>query len=247
MKAPIAPYKYPRSVIFVDALPKTATGKIQRFALRAAAARSAPEEGCREGDTHDRRTAAGQADGRRVPRLGRAAAATATNSSTARSSAMAAERLSHARAKLAAANALAEQSPRAAAVRGDDRRHVGSRSTTRTVYEPDALVRCGARAADDAIEVATRSSSSRSSRRHRSASTAAPSSLATSRFRASGTTLSSIPTRGLSPTTAAGDGDIATRILRDGRSPSIRRDQIEVAHFPAASRPNFCSHQPPET
>ena len=38
VKAAIAPYKYPRSVIFVDALPKTATGKIQRFALRAAKA-----------------------------------------------------------------------------------------------------------------------------------------------------------------------------------------------------------------
>ena len=38
VKALIAPYKYPRSVIFVDALPKTATGKIQRFALRAAKA-----------------------------------------------------------------------------------------------------------------------------------------------------------------------------------------------------------------
>ena len=38
VKATIAPYKYPRSVIFVDALPKTATGKIQRFALRAAKA-----------------------------------------------------------------------------------------------------------------------------------------------------------------------------------------------------------------
>ena len=38
MKATIAPYKYPRSVIFVDALPKTATGKIQRFALRDAKA-----------------------------------------------------------------------------------------------------------------------------------------------------------------------------------------------------------------
>jgi 2-aminobenzoate-CoA ligase len=36
VKATIAPYKYPRSVVFVDALPKTATGKIQRFALRAA-------------------------------------------------------------------------------------------------------------------------------------------------------------------------------------------------------------------
>ncbi len=30
----IAPYKYPRWVEFVDALPKTATGKIQRFKLR---------------------------------------------------------------------------------------------------------------------------------------------------------------------------------------------------------------------
>jgi 2-aminobenzoate-CoA ligase len=38
VKAVIAPYKYPRSVIFVEALPKTATGKIQRFALRAAKA-----------------------------------------------------------------------------------------------------------------------------------------------------------------------------------------------------------------
>ena len=38
MKATIAPYKYPRSVVFAEALPKTATGKIQRFALRTAAA-----------------------------------------------------------------------------------------------------------------------------------------------------------------------------------------------------------------
>jgi 2-aminobenzoate-CoA ligase len=37
VKATIAPYKYPRSVIFTDALPKTATGKIQRFALRESA------------------------------------------------------------------------------------------------------------------------------------------------------------------------------------------------------------------
>lgn len=35
VKATIAPYKYPRSVIFTDALPKTQTGKIQRFQLRA--------------------------------------------------------------------------------------------------------------------------------------------------------------------------------------------------------------------
>ena len=34
VKAVIAPYKYPRSVEFVDALPKTQTGKIQRFKLR---------------------------------------------------------------------------------------------------------------------------------------------------------------------------------------------------------------------
>jgi 2-aminobenzoate-CoA ligase len=34
VKATIAPYKYPRAVLFVDALPKTATGKIQRFRLR---------------------------------------------------------------------------------------------------------------------------------------------------------------------------------------------------------------------
>lgn len=34
VKAAIAPYKYPRDIRFIDALPKTATGKIQRFALR---------------------------------------------------------------------------------------------------------------------------------------------------------------------------------------------------------------------
>jgi len=34
VKATIAPYKYPRSIRFVAALPKTATGKIQRFRLR---------------------------------------------------------------------------------------------------------------------------------------------------------------------------------------------------------------------
>lgn len=35
VKAVIAPYKYPRRVIFTPALPKTQTGKIQRFRLRA--------------------------------------------------------------------------------------------------------------------------------------------------------------------------------------------------------------------
>ncbi|MFN3388908.1 MAG: AMP-binding protein [Allosphingosinicella sp.] len=34
VKAAIAPYKYPRAVEFVAALPKTATGKLQRFSLR---------------------------------------------------------------------------------------------------------------------------------------------------------------------------------------------------------------------
>ena len=34
VKASIAPYKYPRDVRFIDGLPKTPTGKIQRFALR---------------------------------------------------------------------------------------------------------------------------------------------------------------------------------------------------------------------
>jgi 2-aminobenzoate-CoA ligase len=36
VKATIAPYKYPREIAFVEALPKTATGKLQRFALREA-------------------------------------------------------------------------------------------------------------------------------------------------------------------------------------------------------------------
>ncbi len=34
VKATIAPYKYPRRIVFVTALPKTSTGKIQRFRLR---------------------------------------------------------------------------------------------------------------------------------------------------------------------------------------------------------------------
>ncbi|WP_264214325.1 AMP-binding protein [Leisingera thetidis] len=35
VKSAIAPYKYPRSVVFWQALPKTETGKIQRFRLRS--------------------------------------------------------------------------------------------------------------------------------------------------------------------------------------------------------------------
>jgi len=37
-KSGLAPYKYPRWVNFVPELPKTATGKIQRFKLRSPAA-----------------------------------------------------------------------------------------------------------------------------------------------------------------------------------------------------------------
>jgi benzoate-CoA ligase len=38
VKSQLAPYKYPRWIEFIDELPKTATGKIQRFKLRAKAA-----------------------------------------------------------------------------------------------------------------------------------------------------------------------------------------------------------------
>jgi 2-aminobenzoate-CoA ligase len=34
VKSEIAPYKYPRSIIFIDNLPKTQTGKLQRYRLR---------------------------------------------------------------------------------------------------------------------------------------------------------------------------------------------------------------------
>jgi len=34
VKQAIAPYKYPRAIEFVDALPRTETGKLQRFKLR---------------------------------------------------------------------------------------------------------------------------------------------------------------------------------------------------------------------
>jgi benzoate-CoA ligase len=37
VKSRLAPYKYPRWVEFLPELPKTATGKIQRFKLRAKA------------------------------------------------------------------------------------------------------------------------------------------------------------------------------------------------------------------
>ena len=43
VKQTIAPYKYPRAIDFVAALPRTETGKLQRFRLRAEA-REAPRE-----------------------------------------------------------------------------------------------------------------------------------------------------------------------------------------------------------
>jgi len=42
VKKTTSPHKYPRSVIFVDELPKTATGKIKRFQLREMAAAGRP-------------------------------------------------------------------------------------------------------------------------------------------------------------------------------------------------------------
>jgi 2-aminobenzoate-CoA ligase len=40
-KATIAPYKYPREIEFVEALPKTATGKLRRSELRGRISSSA--------------------------------------------------------------------------------------------------------------------------------------------------------------------------------------------------------------
>ncbi len=34
VKEQLAPFKYPRAVEFVDSMPRTATGKLQRFVLR---------------------------------------------------------------------------------------------------------------------------------------------------------------------------------------------------------------------
>ena len=41
VKASVAPYKYPRAIEFVTELPKTQTGKLQRFELRRRAAEGA--------------------------------------------------------------------------------------------------------------------------------------------------------------------------------------------------------------
>ncbi|MCB8840286.1 benzoate-CoA ligase family protein [Aurantimonas sp. VKM B-3413] len=45
VKQELAPYKYPRSIVFVDALPKTGSGKLQRFALRQKAQEEAAKKG----------------------------------------------------------------------------------------------------------------------------------------------------------------------------------------------------------
>ncbi|NUQ66248.1 MAG: benzoate-CoA ligase family protein [Pirellulales bacterium] len=42
VKSKTSPHKYPRAVLFVESLPKTATGKIQRFKLREIAGRDTP-------------------------------------------------------------------------------------------------------------------------------------------------------------------------------------------------------------
>jgi benzoate-CoA ligase len=41
----LAPFKYPRWIEFIDELPKTASGKIQRFKLRALYPKSDPNSG----------------------------------------------------------------------------------------------------------------------------------------------------------------------------------------------------------
>ena len=45
VKREIAPYKYPRAIEFVTQLPKTETGKLQRFALRQMAQAGAASSG----------------------------------------------------------------------------------------------------------------------------------------------------------------------------------------------------------
>ncbi len=45
VKTTTSPHKYPRAVVFVDELPKTATGKIQRYKLRQVASATTPFHG----------------------------------------------------------------------------------------------------------------------------------------------------------------------------------------------------------
>jgi 2-aminobenzoate-CoA ligase len=50
VKAELAPYKCPREVVFLEALPRTATGKLQRFKLRPGRAGGAGRDGGDGGD-----------------------------------------------------------------------------------------------------------------------------------------------------------------------------------------------------
>jgi 2-aminobenzoate-CoA ligase len=50
VKAELAPYKCPREVVFLEALPRTATGKLQRFKLRPGLAGGAGRDGGDGGD-----------------------------------------------------------------------------------------------------------------------------------------------------------------------------------------------------
>jgi len=45
VKQRIAPYKYPRAVEFLPALPRTNTGKLQRYRLRSLSAPSSARRG----------------------------------------------------------------------------------------------------------------------------------------------------------------------------------------------------------
>jgi 2-aminobenzoate-CoA ligase len=71
VKRAIAPYKYPRAVEFLDALPKTQTGKVQRHVLRERAARTRSRRevpGTAEAGTAEAGTAeAGAAEASSVP------------------------------------------------------------------------------------------------------------------------------------------------------------------------------------
>ncbi len=63
VKATIAPYKYPRRIVFCDALPKTQTGKIQRFLLKDRPAKNVASQQ-QKGEGHG-------PDTRHHPRIGR--------------------------------------------------------------------------------------------------------------------------------------------------------------------------------
>jgi 2-aminobenzoate-CoA ligase len=47
VKQAIAPYKYPRAIEYVESLPRTETGKLQRFRLRQMEEQRAKEQGAR--------------------------------------------------------------------------------------------------------------------------------------------------------------------------------------------------------